>query len=224
MKVFVAAVDGQPTETFEPLRSSLPFAPGTRYDLFIDAPAEARQTGTVVGLVGPGLPLVEIAAGSGTSKPDRPPIQALPPNKTLPPEIKLQNAVRKEVVIAGGATRGPNGAPVYNGDPRAIWTMNGAPGSASAPPLLTARRGQPVVIGIANKTGFPQPIHLHGHAFRLLHVMDDGWEPYWLDTFQVPEGKTLHIAFMAENPGKWMLGSTVLERLDTGLWTWLEVA
>ena len=223
MKVFVAAVDGQPTETFEPLRSSLPFAPGTRYDLFIDAPAERGQTATVVGLVGPGLPLVEIATGSGASKPERAPIQALPPNKTLPPEIKLQNAVRKEVVIAGGATRGPSGEPVYKGDPRAIWTMNGAPGSASAPPLLTARRGQPVVVGIANKTGLLQPIHLHGHAFRLLHSMDDGWEPYWLDTFQVPEGKTLHIAFMAENPGKWMLGSTILERLDTGLWTWLEV-
>ena len=33
-------------------------------------------------------------------------------------------------------------------------------------------------------------MHLHGHAFRLLHALDDGWEPYFLDTVQVPENKT----------------------------------
>ena len=79
------------------------------------------------------------------------------------------------------------------------------------------------MIGITNTTKFPQPLHLHGHVFRLLHALDDGWEPYWLDTLQIAEGKTAHIAFMAENPGRWLLGSTVLERLDTGLWGWFEV-
>jgi FtsP/CotA-like multicopper oxidase with cupredoxin domain len=64
---------------------------------------------------------------------------------------------------------------------------------------------------------------VHGHAFRLLHVADDGWEPYWLDTLQVPEGRTLPLAFVAGNPGKWAISSTVLERFDTGLWTWFEV-
>ena len=66
-------------------------------------------------------------------------------------------------------------------------------------------------------------MHLHGHAFRLLHARDDGWEPYWLDTLQIPENKTVQIAFIADNPGKWALSSTVLERFDTGLWTWFEV-
>jgi FtsP/CotA-like multicopper oxidase with cupredoxin domain len=224
LKVYVGAIDGQPTETFEPLRSTLPFAPGSRYDLFIDLPNEGGQTGSVVALLGNGMPLVVFATTSAAPAPEKPALTALPPNPLLPPEIKLQNAVRKEVVISGGATRGPNGEPVFKGDPVAIWTLNGAPGSAASPPLLRAPRGAPVVLGITNKTGFPQPIHLHGHVFRLLHAMDDGWEPYWLDTFQIPEGKTLHIAFIADNPGKWMLASTVLERLDTGLWTWFEVA
>ena len=40
-----SAVDGQPTDTFEPLRSTLPFAPGSRYDLLIDLPAEAGVKG-----------------------------------------------------------------------------------------------------------------------------------------------------------------------------------
>ncbi len=38
VKVYVAAVDGQPTDTFEPLRATLPFPPGTRYDLMVDLP------------------------------------------------------------------------------------------------------------------------------------------------------------------------------------------
>ena len=36
-------------------------------------------------------------------------------------------------------------------------------------------------------------------------------------------GKTVRIAFVADNPGKWLLASTVLERFDAGLWTWIEV-
>jgi FtsP/CotA-like multicopper oxidase with cupredoxin domain len=205
LKAYVAAIDGQPTETFEPLRATLPFAPGSRYDLFIDAP-EPGAKGTITALIGAGVALAEISTKAGTAATTAP-LVALRPNTLLPAEIRLQNAVRKDVVIEGGATRGPNGEPVFNGDLRAIWRVNGAPGSAEAPPLLKASRGVPVVL-----------------VFRLLHGLDDGWEPYWLDTFQVPEGKTLRIAFMADNPGKWMLGSTVLERLDTGLWTWLEVA
>jgi FtsP/CotA-like multicopper oxidase with cupredoxin domain len=91
-------------------------------------------------------------------------------------------------------------------------------------PLLKVKRGTPIVLAIANQTPFVQPFHLHGHSFRLLHPMDDGWDPYFLDTLQVPEKRTLRIAFVADNPGKWLLASTVLERFDGGLWTWFEVA
>jgi FtsP/CotA-like multicopper oxidase with cupredoxin domain len=117
----------------------------------------------------------------------------------------------------------PGGQPVYTGDPQKIWTINGAAGSAGAAPLVRVKRGTPVVLTIRNQAPVPQPLHVHGHSFRLLHVADDGWEPYWLDTLQVPEGRSLPIAFLADNPGKWAISSTVLERFDTGLWTWFEV-
>ena len=58
---------------------------------------------------------------------------------------------------------------------------------------------------------------------RLLHPLDDGWEPYWLDTFQLLEGRTARIAFQADNPGRWLISATALERFDTGLWTSFEV-
>ena len=65
-------------------------------------------------------------------------------------------------------------------------------------------------------------VHARG-VFRLLHALDDGWEPYFLDTVLVPEDRTVRIAFVADTPGRWLLASTILERFDAGLWTWIEV-
>jgi FtsP/CotA-like multicopper oxidase with cupredoxin domain len=211
LRAHVVAIDGQPTSTFEPLKASLPFAPGTRYDLLVDLAPEAGAAGAVMALIGDGMPLVEIVT-AGNKRPELPAIAPLPLNPKLPEAIKLQSAARKDVVIKGDPKV-----------PRAPWTVNGASGSPSGAPLIKVKRGSPVVLTLTNQTAFVQPMHLHGHSFRLLHPLDDGWEPYWLDTVQVPENKTIRIAFVADNPGKWLLASTVMERFDAGLWTWFEV-
>lgn len=207
LKPFVIAIDGQPTETFEPLRGALPFAPGNRYDVVVDLPMEAGAKGTIVAAIGDGIPLAEFVT-TQEKFPDRPDIAPLPPNKNLPDVIKLQSAARQDVVIK---------------DAPPAWTVNGAPGDVSGPPLLKVKRGAPVVLALVNQSDFVQPMHLHGHVFRLLHPFDDGWDPYFLDTVQVPENRTIRIAFVADNPGKWLLASTVMERFDAGLWTWIEV-
>ena len=211
LKAYVIAIDGQPTSTFEPLRASLPFAPGTRYDLLVDLAPEPGATGAVMALIGDGLPLLEIAT-AGEKRPALPAIAPLPANTKLPEAIKLQNATRKDVVIKGDPKA-----------PNVPWTINGAAGKLNGAPLVKVKRGSPVVLTLTNQTAFMQPLHLHGHSVRLLHAFDDGWEPYWLDTVQVPENKTIRIAFVADNPGKWLLASTVLERFDAGLWSWIEV-
>ncbi|NIX77422.1 multicopper oxidase family protein [Microvirga terricola] len=207
LKPSVIAIDGQPTETFEPLRGSLPFAPGNRYDLLVDLPMEAGAKGAIVAAIGDGIPLAEFLT-TREKLPTRPDIAPLPPNKNLPDAIKLQSAARQDVVIKDAPTG---------------WTVNGAPGDASGAPLLKVKRGSPVVLALVNQSAFIQPMHLHGHVFRLLHPFDDGWDPYFLDTVQVPENRTIRIAFVADNPGKWLLASTVMERFDAGLWTWIEV-
>lgn len=211
IRPYVIAVDGQPTDTFEPLKASLPFAPGTRYDLLLDMPAEAGAVGNVVGQVGAGVALVTLVA-AGPKAAARLPIAPLSPNPKLPPAIKLEKAARKEVVLSGGDRPG-----------EAPFLLNGKTGSAAMPPLISVKRGSPVVLTVNNRSPFVQPLHLHGHVFRLLHPYDDGWDPYFLDTVQVPENRTVRIAFVADNPGKWLLASTVLERFDAGLWTWIEV-
>ena len=48
-------------------------------------------------------------------------------------------------------------------------------------------------------------VHLHGHSARLLDALDDGWKPYWLDTIAVAGRQTVRIAFVADNPGRWLI-------------------
>jgi FtsP/CotA-like multicopper oxidase with cupredoxin domain len=211
LKAYVIAIDGQPTSTFEPLRASLPFAPGTRYDLLVDFAAEAGAAGAVMAMIGDGIPLVEMVT-AGERRPELPAVAPLPANAKLPETIKLQSATRRDVVIKGDPKA-----------PRAPWSINGAAGSPTGQALVRVKRGTPVVLALTNQTALVQPMHLHGHSFRLLHPLDDGWEPYWLDTVQVPENRTVRVAFVADNPGKWLLASTVMERFDAGLWTWIEV-
>ncbi|PVE23216.1 copper oxidase [Microvirga sp. KLBC 81] len=212
LKAYVIAVDAQPSSTFEPLKASLPFAPGNRYDLLIDLPPEQGQAGVVTAMIGNGFPLAEIVT-EGDKRDALPPIAPLPPNPKLPDAIKLQNAARADVLIRGDPTV-----------PSAYLRVNKGQGTPLSEPLIKVKRGTPVVLALKNETSFVQPMHLHGHSFRLLHSLDDGWEPYWLDTVQVPQNKTIRIAFVADNPGRWLLASTVAERFDAGLWTWIEVA
>lgn len=227
LKAFVVAVDGQPTDTFEPVRAQLPFAPGSRYDLIFDMPEEIGASANVTALIGPGVPLVRFvaeAAPAAAKKPAREPIAAPAPNPALPAAVRLQDARRAEIVIEGGARVTPENKLDLSGlDLTKPWKINGGQGDIGAKPLLSVRRGTPLVIAISNRTEFLQPLHVHGHSFRLLHPLDDGWEPYFLDTVQIPEGKRLHIAFIADNPGRWLISSSVLERFDRGLWTWFEV-
>ena len=90
-------------------------------------------------------------------------------------------------------------------------------------PLVSVKRGATIVVAAMNRTSFAQVLHVHGHSVRLLHPFDDGWDPYWMDTITISEGQTVRFAFVADNKGRWLIGSGILERLDTGLSAWFEV-
>ncbi len=79
------------------------------------------------------------------------------------------------------------------------------------------------MLALVNRGSWPQVIRTHGHVFRVLHALDDGWEPFFLDTVVVPEGKTVRIAFNADNVGKWLIRSTIIEHMEGGVQAWFEV-
>lgn len=215
----VVAIDGQPCEMFEPLRRTIPLTPGARFDVMLDLPAAPDATAKLMlrGLDAPDATLVSFRT-AGARRPALPPIASLPANPLLPTAIHLERAKRVDIVIAGGPAK-PGDALPPGTDPTRVWTLNGVASDGRAPaPLFSVKRGTPVTLGFVNRTAFLQQMHVHGHHMRLLHDLDDGWEPYWRDAVLVPEGRTKHAAFVADNPGKWLI-----EGLFAGLATWFEV-
>jgi FtsP/CotA-like multicopper oxidase with cupredoxin domain len=209
----IIAIDGQPCEAFEPLRHAFPMGPGARFELMFELPHDgavrfvARGGGATPSE--PDRPLVEFSL-AGDPPPARADFAGLPANPALPAEIALQAALRVDLVIAGGA--------------EAPFTLNGAHNDGWSPkPLFSVGRGAPVTIGVVNRTAVVQAIRLSGHVARLLHPLDDGWEPYWRDSVLTAPGKTDHLAFVADNPGRWPLESAILDHQARGVATFFEV-
>jgi FtsP/CotA-like multicopper oxidase with cupredoxin domain len=211
-KIHIAAVDGQPGEPFEPLANQFPMGPGARFELMFDMP---RNPGADVRLDLRGdagaadQPFVAIVS-EGEPMDARSELPRLAANPRLPTEIALESARRCDFAISGG---GP-----------APFAINGATFIDWAPkPAYVIPRGQPTVFSLVNKTAVVQAIRLWGHAARLLHSMDDGWEPYWRDTILIQPGRSAHVAFVADNPGKWPLESAIPEHRAAGVGTWFQV-
>ena len=212
-KALIVAVDGQPSEPFEPLNNQFPMGPGARFELMFDMPrdlsdgvrldlrggaGEADRQFVAIATEGE-----QIAARSGP--------RGLPANPLLPAEIALESARRCDFAISGGGS-----SPfAVNGVSFVDW---------SPKPAYLLPRGAPTVFALANKTAVVQALRLWGHVARLLHSMDDGWEPYWRDTILIQPGRTAHIAFVADNPGKWPLESAIPEHRAAGVGAWFQVS
>ncbi len=227
----VIAIDGQPTEPFDPLRKQVTLGPGGRFDVMVDFPDAAGKEGSLVIALGEGLPVFRFLA-EGAPVETRPKVAQLPDNG-LPAAVTLQNAERSVLEIAGGVEAPAPGTPASTADdirarfkdPRKIWQLNyGRSDGFGGAPLMRVKSGRPCVLAIVNKSAWAQVIHTHGHHFRYLHPFDDGWEPYWLDTLVVPAGQTIRVAFVAETPGRWAIRSSILEHFESGIATWFEVS
>jgi FtsP/CotA-like multicopper oxidase with cupredoxin domain len=211
-RILIVAVDGQPCEPFEPLANQFPMGPGARFELMFDMP---RDLGGSVRLdlrggEGTGArPFIVIEAGgeliNARSEPPR-----LAANPRLPAEIALESAKRCDFAVSGGGSApfAINGATFVDWAPKAAYVIP---------------RGQPAVFALANKTAVVQALRLWGHVARLLHSMDDGWEPYWRDTILIQPGRSVQVAFVADNPGKWPLESAIPEHRAAGVGAWFQV-
>ncbi len=100
-----------------------------------------------------------------------------------------------------------------------IWTVNGVSTTGHVhKPFLTLERGRSYVLAMHNNTAFHHPIHLHGHAFRVLS-RDGESTTYreWQDTVLMAPKERVEIAFVADNPGNWMIHCHILEHQAGGM-------
>ncbi|HLX14723.1 MAG TPA: multicopper oxidase domain-containing protein [Bradyrhizobium sp.] len=209
-EAWVMALDGQPAEPFLARRGALVLAPGTRADVFIDAAArppgatssilmhdgkEPRPIGRV--LISNEPPLRNFVL---------PTPQGLPSNG-LPARLDLKTALRFDLPLGGS---------------QSDW-VSPAKFAANSLPAFRANAGRTVVLGLTNRAETTTVFHMHGHHFRLLDRLDDGWKPFWLDTLAVEGGQTHRVAFAAEYAGRWLIESVATDWAAPRLLRWYSV-
>jgi FtsP/CotA-like multicopper oxidase with cupredoxin domain len=203
--VRVMAIDGQPAEPFLARDSRVGLGPGNRVDLFIDAMGNSGATAPLLASLLAGAkeeqPIARLVyeRGGGARVGTRAEPLPLPPNP-LPGHIDLRNSLKADLTIANAKPLDPPG-----------------------PPLFTVKRGRAVTLAVRNTSGQPHVMHLHGHSCRLLDRLDDGWKPFWMDTLVVGD-QIERIAFVADNPGKWLIECATLERPGAGTAAWFAVS
>jgi len=222
----VIALDRQPVEPHAPEGGAVVLAPAQRADVVIDMLGAPGSRHPVHDGFYPRLEyrLVDLAYTDEPplrTKPLAAPIR-LPANPLAEPD--LARAERHEIALTGGMMGSMDGLPRGK-----AWAVNGlskgcGEGVAVFDPLLIFRRGRSYVLKLVNDTAWHHPIHWHGHSFR---VISQNGRPTahreWLDTVLLAPQESAEIAFVADNPGEWMLHCHVLDHQAGGMAACLRV-
>jgi FtsP/CotA-like multicopper oxidase with cupredoxin domain len=232
----VIALDGQPIAPHEPDGGRVILGPATRADLILDMGGRPGERFTVSDTFYRDLEyrLLDLAYS------DAPPLREHPldaPTRLAAntmPEPDLRAAERHEVTLGGGMMGGMMMA-MMDGrrtDMRAMmqhgmaWAINGVVASRHVmEPFLTLQRGRSCVLAMHNDTAWHHPMHLHGHAFRV--IARDGRptrHQEWQDTVLMAPHESVEIAFVADNAGDWMFHCHILEHQAAGMMGVIRVA
>ena len=207
-------------------------APGERVDLLIHLSLEPGSTAAITEVSGG----QRLEAGRLVYHPsDRLAYRAEPslplrPNP-LPEDLDLAGAQATELLMEGGAMGNLTEAS-YQGETLSIrelvrkgkvWSFNGVAGMTREP-LFTARLGRTVTVDLRNDTRWPHAMHLHGHHVKVVErngkaTVSDAWK----DTVLLDRQESAKIAFVADNPGKWMVHCHMLEHQAAGMASWFKV-
>lgn len=208
-EVRVMALDSQPAEPFPARNGAILLAPGGRADAFIDAGTTPGSTSPILLHDGKeARPIARLVVSKEPPLRDAAlPAAAALPSNGLPAQLDLRGALRFELTLGG---------------PSADW-VRPVDFAGSAAPAFRAKAGRTVVLALSNRGDIPAVFHLHGHHFRLLDRLDDGWKPFWLDTLVVDSGQTQRIAFAADHAGRWLMEAVAADWAAPRLVRWYSV-
>lgn len=215
----IIAMDGQPVEPHAPPNGRVLLGPAMRLDLVIDMTGEPGSRHAVRDSFYPtrtySLSEIVYSDAPPLHRASAPPI-GLPPNSM--PEPALERAQRHDVAFQGGMMGMTTG--------HGVWSINGVSATGHVhEPLLHLKLGRTYVIALANDTAWHHPIHLHGHSFR---VLARNGQPTrfreWQDTVFMAPRERVDIAFVADNPGDWMLHCHILDHQEAGMMGAVRVA
>jgi FtsP/CotA-like multicopper oxidase with cupredoxin domain len=235
------ARDGQPIEPTPLGGNSVYVPPGGRADVVLDIPAKSARD-QVLDVIDATYrnQRNKLASFNVSGKQIRATPLAAPLRMVANPlaEPALDGAEVKVVRFEGGAMGGLRSA-TLNGQEMplrqlagkgVVWATNGKIWSsleeiARRDKLYDLEKGKSYVFRLQNRTAFPHPIHLHGHTFQV--IANNGRKmkrPVWRDTVLVFPDEQVDIAFVADNPGDWLLHCHVLGHATAGMIAAVRVA
>jgi FtsP/CotA-like multicopper oxidase with cupredoxin domain len=225
----IIAYDGQPVTPHAPAEGAVVLGPAMRMDLILDMTGRPDERFQIVDDYYRGLAyrLVDIVYDASPLRERPPDAPIVLPANTMP-EPDVGSAERHEVTFNGGMMgqmmmqrRGMGSMADMMQMMRSgkVWFMNGVAVMGHAmEPMLTLPKGRTAVIAMSNETTWWHPMHLHGHAFR---VVSRNGAPTryreWQDTVLVGPRERVEVAFVADNPGDWMFHCHVLEHQESGM-------
>lgn len=223
----VIAYDGQPTKPAPLMAEVNDILPGQRLDLLVPPAAEPLTLSTL--LAGKAIDIATIVR---EGSPPESSVWPAPLNlNPLPDYFNYAALHHVSFTIEGGSGGGLVEArlkgrklPVRELAARGmVWAVNGNSGLAPEP-LFSLSPGVTVAITVDNITRYSHALHIHGHAARLVEVAGRPVaQPVWRDTFIARPVEPAKILFIADNPGKWLIASTIAEHFEAGLQAWFEV-
>lgn len=231
----VIALDGHPVQPHEPAGGRVVLGPGMRCDLLLEATGQPGERHEVHDVFYPRerYVLMDLAyAAQPRVQQSWPALQALAANPV--PEPDLATAIAHEIAFEGGMM-GTLHQALLDGRPTDMrgllrrgkaWAINGTVAEGhEMKPMLLLERGRSYLLRMRNATRWHHPIHLHGHAFRVLRRNGEPTaQREWQDTVLMAPEETVDIAFVADNPGDWMFHCHILEHQDGGMMSVIRVA
>ncbi len=227
---YIVALDGQPLAMARSLGSTpLQLGPGGRADLMIRRGSDEIVLANLNRANEP-LEVAYVDRTGSVAEDDTGDMPALPGNG-LPETVDIAGITASELVMEGGAMGGLAGAKLRGRDVDMrelvqngmAWAFNGVAGMTEEP-FASLKKGDTAVFDFVNNTAWPHAMHLHGHHVMPLAV--DG-KPFvnldWRDTVVTSANSRVRVAFVADNPGKWMLHCHMLEHQSAGMMTWINV-
>jgi FtsP/CotA-like multicopper oxidase with cupredoxin domain len=240
----VIALDGQPVEPHAPEGGRVLLGPAMRADLVLDMSGRPSERFGIIDTFYPGLEyrLLDLTYEDGAPLREHPLHASTRLAANTMPEPDPTTAERHEIAFSGGMMGGMMGSAGMMGSGMGgmmrggmmpgmmggmmrgmrhwgIWAINGVAATGDVmEPFLTLRRGRSYVLAMHNHTAWHHPMHLHGHAFRVI-ARDGRPTPHreWRDTVLMAPHKSVDIAFVADNPGDWMFHCHILEHQAAGM-------
>jgi FtsP/CotA-like multicopper oxidase with cupredoxin domain len=230
----IIAIDGQPVEPHTPNEGIVVLGPGQRADVIVDMMGDAGISSKLSLLTFDEQHEIGQLSYHRTDKRRDKPLNTAVRLAANPLATKMDFGSAHDVTLTmeGGAMGGMRGASVDGkwlsmrqlvDQHGFVWSFNGTAGMPKKP-LFSVPRGKTVKLKIVNQTGWPHAMHLHGHHYKeIARTGTDAPDPFWRDTVLSNPREELTMAFVADNPGKWMFHCHMLEHQEGGMATWFEV-